>query len=532
MADDRSLLNRPDFDPNIDLDKVAELDVDSIIALLEGKQQQVEADDKGSEPETGQNNTDEQNPASVDDPVFELTVSSDKLYAYVKVKIDIPEREITKQDILNFLKQNHVTYGICEQEIEDFCRKKEYYRELIAAKGKPPVHGQDGKIEYKFSKRVELQPTVREDGSVDYKELGFVQNVSKGDVLCELIPPTEGEPGIDVYGNPIPNQSGSAPEFPPGENTIVSEDGTKLLAAIDGCIVTSSHTVSVKEIFVLDGDVDASSGNIDFIGTVKINGDVREGFTVKAGQDVIVKGVVEGAFIEAGRDIIISEGVNAMGVGRLYANGNVVSAFIENANVECGGDITANVIMNSNVKAEGSINLKGIRGSIVGGSCTAGKSIFAKNIGTERYTPTNVSIQSPILNELLLTGESIHQYNNNMRIINELSGELDKASEYIKKLENQPALSEKQELILRALTTKYNDLTKKLDEAQQKLEESKKELIRLQDFKIVAVKNMYPGTKISIGCFYKIVDNTEQGVKFYADVNGITKSPLSIAEKF
>lgn len=532
MLNDRSLdESNSDFSSDeIDLSKLKGLDVDSIVDLFNTQQQESEQDN-AQDSETDQEDTNEELFTSDDDPIFELKVSSDRLFAFIKAKFDSPEREITKKEVINFLKQQNIKYGICEEEIEDFCKSKDYYQETVVARGKPPVNGDDGEIEYKFSKRVNLQPTVRDDGTVDYKELGFVQSVSKGEVLCELKPATAGEPGIDVYGDPIPHSEGKNPEFPPGENTTVSEDGTKLLAAKDGCIVFNSRTVSVKEIFILDGDVDTSSGNIIFNGTVKINGDVREGFTVKAGQDVIVKGVVEGAVIEAGQDIVISEGVNAMGIGRLYAKGNIVSAFIENANVECDGDVTSNAIMNSTVKAKGSITLKGVRGAIIGGTCTAGKMIYANNIGTERYTPTHVEIQSPALNELLLTGDAIHQYNNSLTKSAQLEKEISKAEVYIEKFERMPELNDKETILHRALTAKLKELKKELEAVQQKIEESQKELVSLHDFKIIAVKKMFPGTKITIGCYYKNIEATEQSVKFFADINGISQGRPSVSEK-
>lgn len=58
--------------------------------------------------------------------------------------------------------------------------------------------------------------------------------------------------------------------------------------------------------------MDLSTGNIDFEGSVQVNGNVSSNFVIRAGGNVIISGVVEGAYIEAGGNIIIARGMNGM----------------------------------------------------------------------------------------------------------------------------------------------------------------------------------------------------------------------------
>ena len=49
----------------------------------------------------------------------------------------------------------------------------------------------------------------------------------------------------------------------------------------------------VSPVFQLNGDVDFSSGDIDFRGNVSINGNVTAGFKVRASGDIEVNGFIE-----------------------------------------------------------------------------------------------------------------------------------------------------------------------------------------------------------------------------------------------
>ena len=53
-----------------------------------------------------------------------------------------------------------------------------------------------------FQDRV-LRPREREDGSVDFHDLGDIESVHEGDLLVRRHPPRAGHPGHDVLGNEI-----------------------------------------------------------------------------------------------------------------------------------------------------------------------------------------------------------------------------------------------------------------------------------------------------------------------------------------
>ena len=78
---------------------------------------------------------------------------------------------------------------------------------IQAAIGREPEKGHDAKITY--IEKPEKKPVIREDGLADYYEMNFVTPIKEGDWLGEKIPPTDGKPGKDVFGNSLAAMRGN-----------------------------------------------------------------------------------------------------------------------------------------------------------------------------------------------------------------------------------------------------------------------------------------------------------------------------------
>ena len=139
----------------------------------------------------------------------------------------------------------------------------------------------------------------------------------------------------------------------------MSEDGLRLYSEVSGHVSLTDGRVFVSDTYEVAADVDSSTGDIDYEGNVVVRGNVITGFTVKAKGDIEVYGVVEGAYIEAEGQIILRRGMQGMNKGILKANGNIITKFIENAEVIAGGYINTDSIMHSKVSAKGDIVVGG-----------------------------------------------------------------------------------------------------------------------------------------------------------------------------
>lgn len=144
-------------------------------------------------------------------------------------------RELDRELLSAALRENQVTYGLEEETIAAMPESRDrYFHLFLAAKGVPPVHGQDGGVIDRFSREIKREITVDEFDRVDYTSLNLVQNVEAGEVICEIVPSLSGKPGTTVQGKEVPAKNGKPAVPPKGRNTELNEDGTALIATLSG----------------------------------------------------------------------------------------------------------------------------------------------------------------------------------------------------------------------------------------------------------------------------------------------------------
>ncbi len=446
------------------------------------------------------------------DAKVSVTVSPDKMKAYVSFTPPDNGRMLTVEEVTEALAKSGVIYGINRTNLESIVKHPLYYEVICVAEGTPPVNGQNGKVEFHFDINRESKPTILEDGRVDFRELNLIQSAEKGQVLCTLVPPVPGVPGKTVYGTDIPALDGKPVPLPKGRNVVVSEDGNSLLAAISGQISYIDGKVSIFATYEVQADVDNSTGNINFIGNVYVRGNVLSGFVIEAGGNVEVVGVVEGAVIKAGGDIILRRGMQGMGKGILVSGGDIIARYIENSNIEARNDIKAEAIMHSNVKCGNKLELSGRKGLLVGGSCKVGKEIVAKVIGSHLATVTDieVGVDPSIRERYKAVKEEIGQMETDLR-------KAEQAIAILKKLEMANALTpEKKEILAKSIRTRafygsrIQELRDEMNILEAKLQQEAYGKVRCYNY-------IYPGTKVAIGSCMMYVKENLQYCTLYRD---------------
>jgi len=323
-------------------------------------------------------------------PFFILEKIVDEYEAYIKVKKRLDEKDFNEDDLKKFLEDNEIVYGILDDAIKSIFEDEKYDQPVLVAVGKRVEEAKDGEVKLFFD--TEIRPKFDEMGNVNYKELNLVQNVKKGDKLAEVTPPEKGAEGCTIFGRKVPPKEGVKPALPAGENTCPDPQNPDILIAeIDGAVKMKGLLVSVEPSFFVKGDVDFTTGNIDFIGPVIINGDVKNGFKITSKSDVQIDGVVEDAVIEAGGDVLIKMGFIGRGEGKIIAKGKVTANYCVNENIVSEDDINIiEYLMHGNIQTKGQLFVKEKKGLIVGGECYAVKGIEANIIGNESYTATSV----------------------------------------------------------------------------------------------------------------------------------------------
>lgn len=174
-------------------------------------------------------------------------------------------------------------------------------------------------------------------------------------------------------------REGNAPDAV-GDNVALDADGATIVAKVDGRVLVRHDRVHVDTALEVHGNVDFSTGNVDFPGDVVVRGTVLDLFKVHGGGSVFVGGAVEGAEIRAARDLVVKGSIVAKDRGSCTVGGSVRAKYVTNARVEAGGDVLCEAaIANSTVVAAGAVRVKD--GPIIAGKTTAGGGIYCRALG-------------------------------------------------------------------------------------------------------------------------------------------------------
>lgn len=400
-----------------------------------------------------------------------------------------------KQDIIDELKKEGVSYGILDKNIDAYIKARQFCVNVLMAKGKPPVEGKSAQIIYHFETSAIAKPKINEDGSVDFHDLGNINHVSKDELLAEKIPMDPGQPGMDIFGMEIKQVKVKDLMLKHGNNIRVSEDGTKMYSDVSGHVSLTNDTVFVSNVYEVPADVGPSTGDIEYDGNVTVKGNVITGFTVKATGDIVVNGAVEGATLIADGGIILRNGIQGMNRGLLKAKGDVVAKFIESANVETEANIKTDAILHSNVTAKSKVVVSGKRGLITGGVVKAGDVIHAKTIGSTMGTTTSLEVGiDPVIIEQCRIYE---------KQLEEIKGEEEKVNQMMalfkKKLAAGEKLSPEKLVLLKDASEKLKGLKEKENELQTSIDAIKEEIEQHEEGKVKVENIAYPGTKMVIG---------------------------------
>ena len=300
---------------------------------------------------------------------------------------------VTWETTLSALDNKKVTFGIDQEAVNRLSAPENILTLQKLASCVPPVPGEDGRTEEHFPRTVGTPQLVENDqGIVDCDNLNWLTHIDAGTVICDIVQPTQGKPGTNIQGNPIRPYNGKRAALPKGDNVILNEEGTSLVAKVDGQISFRDGKFHVNNVIVIKGDVDLSTGSIDVQGDVVIHGTVRAGFTVNASGNVTIGGLVEGSQITAGGSVMVGRGMNGNVTGSITAGQDVVCKYMENATVHVWGDVRMDSIVNCDISARGKVVVKSGRGIIVGGTVRAMGGIEAKVIGNRAGRLTILSI--------------------------------------------------------------------------------------------------------------------------------------------
>lgn len=460
------------------------------------------------------------------DSNINIEISADKLTALLNFHYISDQVSYEVADLDEYIRSKGIVHGILYDNLRLIAKDPLVYmkKKIEIAKGTPPGKGIDGKVDFvsKISNKIVVDETD-ESETIDFKQISKLDNVNRGQLIAQLIAPSYGTAGISVTDDPISATLGKSARFKVGKNVVQNGEGNALYAAIDGLIsITDQERINVFPVFEVNGDVDYRVGNIDFVGTVVIRGNVLTGFKVKAVGDIRVIGGVEGADLESEGSIEITSGIMASGKGQVKAKNNIKCSFIQDATLIAGNDIIiSQSIMHSTVRAGHSVECSSSKGLIVGGTIQAGEGVSARTIGNSMSTNTviEVGVNPTLREEQVQLRHGMKEYTENLDRTEKALVILDQMAAAGKLTPDRLAMRQKLINTKQQTVTSITEFKDSLLEIEKQLENSEKAS--------VSVKNtVYGGVKIVIGRYTRYIKDSTSNIIFKYEDGEIVMVPI------
>jgi uncharacterized protein (DUF342 family) len=443
------------------------------------------------------------------DAVVNVSVGKNNIEAHIRVVEPANGgADVTEKQILNALSAAKIIHGIKHEAIAEFVKYPQYGSLELVAEGQMCTYGAKGELEYKFSSTRVLQPTIRADGTADYRNLGYVQNVHAGQVLVVRTPAVQGMSGRDIYGKEIFPPKIPEVILPKGKNTVISDDGLELLSAVDGQVDLNGRTVAVLDMLTLE-NVDFSTGNIDFVGNVTVNGDVGQNATVQADGNVTVKGVVDGGTIIAKGNVVIQGGYNGRNSGEIRAEGSFKTKFVQNGTVRAR-EVETSVIINSLVSAKDAVRVIGKGALVLASTVQARNTIECVNVGSDTSRGDN-TLEVGNDPELLKRSRELPRQ---IADIEKQMAQLSRLLDVFSQLRAANRLDEDKAERARSVEITFTKFQEQLDELSLEREECEEALEKAGYGIIIVSGTLFPYAMIAIGPERLRITNNETFVRY------------------
>lgn len=332
-------------------------------------------------------------------PHMNIQLSKDNMIAKVSFNEE-PQNFVKNEEELNekieaIAGEMGIQFGLKRVLWEELEKQKQH----IVAEGKTAEDGEDAVISY--FQNPARKPTINLEGKADFSDMNFIYEIEQDAWLGEKIPPSKGVSGKDVLGKEIPAKAGKdlILKYDPESVYENTENGKVIIRAkISGVLDDSQGKIRILQHLTIRSDVGVETGNLEFVGSITVQGTVLPGYSIRATGDISIEGQegVSGANkIESIHgDIYIRGGVFGHAKTEIRAGGSVYIKHTNEASVEAENDICIEFYaLGSNLRAK-RIRLDEHKGKIIGGTIVANQSIHTATAGNMHERRTELIIQS------------------------------------------------------------------------------------------------------------------------------------------
>ncbi|MCC6219964.1 MAG: DUF342 domain-containing protein [Deltaproteobacteria bacterium] len=453
-----------------------------------------------------------------------LQTTADKLELYISITLRNPDARhtFTREELLSIIfscAEKSLINIACIDKIVNELNSQTNVSARLIARGRAPVPGQDSKLILFVKKFEGFSRPGKQVEFVDSRFIRAFDNIEKDNIIGKIRPPNSAINGLDVIGEMSVPQKGKATQ-PTVDKTIelVAEDAdgaeTMLIAKERGYLTSdSSGRLSISPHLAIEGNVDFKTGDLDFIGSIEITGDVANGFKVVAGGNISVAGNINNGMLVSRNGSIAIQGCvtgsetrslsaakqlkarrETKGESRLldiYSAGNLSASIVAGANIFAQGDIIIKTELRESI-ARTQCALRIPQGHILGGEIFAICGIEAGTIGSAGGSNTTINLvgdpKSSIEYRQL---ESQIEYFKNAENLIQLY-----LAPYVAALQKNIRLAQSQKAYIETMIRSLTAVTKRIDELQEKQKALTESSQVQRSFKVSFHKTLYAGTQI------------------------------------
>lgn len=448
----------------------------------------------------------------------ELFVSKDEMEASVIIYCSDDdfeeERSRFVDKVYQTLEEEQINHGILHDVIKDQLKPNEW---IIIAKGTPPQKGEDAKI--RLIEVPDRKPSIKEDGRADFFDLNFFKEVKKGDWLGEKTPPTEGRPGMTIRGQVVPAPAGRDVPLRYDVNSIFEykeNEISVIKAKIDGIVEYRDGKITVGSHLYIKGDVGVETGNIEFNGSITIQGTIQPGYCVVAEKDISILspiGVSNCGKISSLRgDVFIKGGIFGNEATTVEAGTNI---FVKHAH-ECKLVAANSIYIGSSaigcqLQAE-RIHVDERRGQIIGGKAEAKYMVTSGTIGNKSEIKTEIIVHGFDKSKLKI------DYKHILMMYKEVIEKVEQKRKMIEtRSSSLPQMTDQQRKLFEVQKDELEKMIAKLYELNNQRKKFE-ELLKIKgEGQVVIGRQAFPQTVLKLKSTYKQLNSVVKGTYYVAE---------------
>lgn len=454
-----------------------------------------------------------------------ISITDDALKSYMTLYVSDEDLSPKKRvelvkEIFEALSKSRIVYGIKTNVLAGEIKSGVEY---VIAEGIPAVNGSDAVV--RIFEITPPKPQVIDSGKVNHYEMNLIHRVVKGDWLGERKDPSPGIPGKNVKGMEIPPIPGRS--FPLLYDRVSvyeeSKDSiTTIYAKKTGAVYYKGDAIGVYDFLEIKGDINYSTGNIDFDGFLSVKGTIEDNFCVSANKDIEVLGdygvgAAEQITSNEG-NVYIKGGIAGKGRTTLKCKKNLYVKFLSDITVECEGNVYIGFYcMNSNIRAR-QVIIESPKGRIIGGTIDAEIRVSAAQIGNSAESRTIVRVRGFDRNLLKVDLDKA------MARLEEAKNQLSRVKQNLQVYSCSSSLSDAQRNAYENLKNQYADLKDEIKDLAYLFKGLSDDLKTPGEGAVIVKNRCYSKVRIEIKSFSEEISNEWPMTTFYFHDNELKSS--------